>query len=252
MSHPVWIPVVGICPLRTAPDHRAELSSQLLLGEPQHLLDDTVSGWVKVRGVIDGYEGWCQAIQLAPVSGDMPEPVGYFSKTVGYANVNGQPMPVFKGTPVYESTLQAGVFRLAFTALPIQAAVADKLTLLVNTAFDYLNAPYLWGGRTFSGIDCSGFAQLSYRQLGIHLRRDAWMQASQGKPIEQLSAANAGDLAFFAEPDGRITHVGILLNDREIIHASGKVRVDDIDVDGIQSRDQKKQTHRLHSIRRVV
>jgi len=89
-----------------------------------------------------------------------------------------------------------------------------------------------------------------YRQLDIHLQRDAWLQAREGESIGFLQEARCGDLAFFDEPDSRISHVGILLNDREIIHASGKVRVDDIDHAGILSRDQGKRTHRLRLIRR--
>jgi len=255
MIHRILVPVVGICQLRTEPNHRAELSSQLFLGEMLALLDDTVDGWVKVRSLTDQYEGWSQAIQTAPLVGEAPTLLGFFNQSTGFANVNGQPMPVFKGSPVYASPLQAGHFAISFTGLsyaPYQHRITDSSALhaaLLLHAMDYLNTTYLWGGRTFSGIDCSGFAQMVYRQLGYYIQRDAWMQAETGEPIH-LDNAVCGDLAFFDEPDGRITHVGILLNNRELIHASGKVRIDDIDEAGIWSRDQQKRTHHLHSIKR--
>lgn len=249
-TDPIYIPVVSVCPVRETPNHRTEMSSQLLLGEQVHVLDRSVEGWLQIRSIHDGYEGWCQAIQLAELNPPVTEPAGYFDRELGFANVNGQPMPVFMGTPVYESTLTAGVFSISFTGLSIQADPADKHLQVQELALQYLNSPYLWGGRTFAGIDCSGFAQMVYRQLGIHLLRDAYLQAGEGESVGFLQEVEPGDLAFFDEPDGRITHVGILLNDHEIIHSSGKVRIDDIDHDGIISRDQKRRTHRLRIIKR--
>jgi hypothetical protein len=245
----IYIPVVSVCPVREAPNHRSEMTSQLLLGEQVHVLDNSVSGWLQIRSLHDGYEGWCQAIQLAELATPI-EPTGYYDRELGFANVNGQPMPVFMGTPVYPEPINAGVFSISFTGLRINTVDEDKHIQLQEIALQYLNTAYLWGGRTFAGIDCSGFVQMVYRQLGIHMQRDAWMQATEGESIGFLQEAQPGDLAFFDEPDGRITHVGILLNDHEIIHSSGKVRIDDIDHQGIISRDQKKRTHQLRIIKR--
>jgi hypothetical protein len=246
----IYIPVVSVCPVRETPNHRSEMTSQLLLGEQVHVLDNSVDGWLQIRSLHDGYEGWCQAIQLAELQ-DPVEPIGYFDFELGFANVNGQPMPVFMGTPVYQNPIKAGVFSISFTGLSTGLPEEyDNQVQVAEIAFQYLNTPYLWGGRTFAGIDCSGFVQMVYRQLGIHMQRDAWMQATEGESIGFLQEAQPGDLAFFDEPDGRITHVGILLNDHEIIHSSGKVRIDDIDHQGIISRDQKKRTHQLRIIKR--
>jgi hypothetical protein len=252
MSDKIFIPVVAVCPVRELADHRSEMTSQLLLGEQVHVLDTSNEQWLHVRSLHDGYEGWCQRIQLEEVNAEVPEIKGYFSGANGMANVNGQPMQVFTGTPVYNAPVVAGVFKISFTGLLHRSAsdLADRQEVLRAAAFQYLNASYVWGGRTSAGIDCSGFAQMVYRQLDIHLQRDAWLQAREGESIGFLQEARCGDLAFFDEPDSRISHVGILLNDREIIHASGKVRVDDIDHAGILSRDQGKRTHRLRLIRR--
>ncbi len=251
-QHAIFIPVVAVCPVRAAADHRSEMTSQLLLGEQVECLDRT-EGWLQVRSLHDGYEGWCQAIQLAELALPAPQLLGYFCGQTGLVNVNGQPMTVFPGTPVYDAELVAGVFSLQTRGLAVaKAGPAVAGQVLSEAAFSYLNVSYCWGGRTPAGIDCSGFAQMVYRRLGIHLLRDARMQATQGEPLGFLQEGRCGDLAFFDEPDGRITHVGMLLNDHEIIHASGKVRVDDIDHQGIISRDQGRRTHRLRMIRRYT
>ncbi len=117
-------------------------------------------------------------------------------------------------------------------------------------ALKYLNTAYLWGGKSNFGIDCSGFSQTVYKFLHHRLLRDAWQQATQGEVVALLQDATCGDLAFFDSAEGKITHVGILLNDHEIIHASGKVRIDGIDNFGIVNRDSSVRTHQLRMIKR--
>jgi cell wall-associated NlpC family hydrolase len=123
---------------------------------------------------------------------------------------------------------------------------------MVRTAHTWLSAPYLWGGKTFMGVDCSGFVQTVFKAGGIVLPRDAWQQAEKGMEVNSLTEVKPGDLAFFQNEKQRVTHVGILLGSHEIIHASGRVRIDQIDHLGIMNRDNRKRTHALHSIRRVV
>ena len=120
----------------------------------------------------------------------------------------------------------------------------------VTTAKSFLNVPYLWGGRTHFGIDCSGFTQAVFKLHGINLKRDASMQAEEGSAIENVQKATLGDLAFFENESGKVTHVGIMLNNWQIIHASGKVKIDSIDEKGIYSEELKRYTHKLHSIKR--
>ena len=121
-----------------------------------------------------------------------------------------------------------------------------------ETAQFYLNAPYLWGGRTFFGIDCSGFSQLVYKHLGVKIKRDAAQQAEEGRVVDFLQEAVPGDLAFFDNEHGKVTHVGIILDDLDIIHASGRVKVDRIDEQGIFCLDSQKYTHKLRIIRRII
>ncbi|ULQ53725.1 C40 family peptidase [Flavihumibacter fluvii] len=253
-SNPLYIPIVAACAVREAADHRSEMTSQLLLGEQVQVLDEYQNQWLLVKSIHDGYEGWCQKIQLSALEKPIPEIQGYFSGSIGIANVNGHPMTIFSGTPVYRSEIFTISSRISFTGLACHFERSDmpESGILRQAALAYLNTPYLWGGRTIAGIDCSGFVQMVYRQLGVHLLRDASLQATMGESIGFLQEAGCGDLVFFDDPDGRIIHVGMLMNDHEIIHAAGKVRIDDIDHEGIISRDLMKRTHHLRLIRRYL
>jgi cell wall-associated NlpC family hydrolase len=125
-----------------------------------------------------------------------------------------------------------------------------KMERIDVIARSFLNTPYLWGGRTHFGIDCSGFTQAVYRLRGVQLKRDASMQVNQGETVSSLEDIKLGDLAFFHNDKGNVTHVGIMLNKEYIIHASGKVKIDMLDETGIYSEQQQRHTHRLHSIKR--
>jgi cell wall-associated NlpC family hydrolase len=151
-----------------------------------------------------------------------------------------------------------GKFQLASKPGNVQLSVIDSANNpptennIINIATKYINAPYLWGGRTPFGIDCSGFVQMVFRFLGIKLYRDAYQQAEQGRMVEFINQTQTGDLAFFDNKHKRIIHVGIILPDRKIIHASGQVRIDTMDHYGIFNADTNSYSHKLRVIRRLI
>ncbi len=116
----------------------------------------------------------------------------------------------------------------------------------------YLNAPYLWGGKTPFGLDCSGFTQMVYKLNGYTLLRDAAQQATQGEALSFVEESEVGDLAFFDDSEGKIDHVGILMQNNHIIHVHGKVRIDRIDHTGIFNTEMKRYTHQLRVIKKII
>jgi cell wall-associated NlpC family hydrolase len=128
----------------------------------------------------------------------------------------------------------------------------DLRAYIAARAIQYLNAPYLWGGKSIFGIDCSGFVQTICKMAGIRLERDAARQALQGTLVSFSAEARQGDLAFFDNHEGRIVHSGIILEGGRIIHASGRVRIDKLDHHGIFCQETGKYTHQLRLIRSVL
>ena len=123
---------------------------------------------------------------------------------------------------------------------------------VVKTSLEYLNSPYLWGGNSPYGIDCSGLTQMTYLLYGIQIPRDACDQAGFGETINLFAEAQPGDMVFFDNTEGVVTHVGVLLPDNKIIHASGHCRIDKIDHQGIFREDWGRYTHKTRIIKSVI
>lgn len=246
--------MVAVCPVRAEASHKSEMVSQFLFGESGTILEET-KDFIKVKSLHDGYEGWCQRSQLVISDKLLIDPNGklFIDDWVKSVTINGMPAPIPLGVPVPGGieTLQVGPYTVQYPAGNWNTAQAQLTPEQIKSkAFALLNTPYLWGGRSIFGIDCSGFTQLVFRFFNLSLLRDAYQQATQGEVIGFLQEARCGDLAFFDNEEGRITHVGILLNDQVIIHASGKVRVDKIDNAGIINIDTNQRTHKLRIIKR--
>lgn len=253
----VLICIVPVAPMRAEAAHRSEQTSQLLFGEVCELLEQT-KDFFRVRIVYDNYEGWCQASQLTEIeeaklneqstllAGDYINAITINNKMMNIPF--GSSLALLndgKGSFGKNETLYKGSY------LDVKDNVFDEETIK-NCAYKFLNTSYLWGGRSVFGVDCSGFTQMVFKCVGVHLLRDAYQQATQGEAIGFLQEVRCGDLGFFDNEAGKITHVGILLDANTIIHSSGKVRIDMIDNVGIINEDSGKRTHNLRVIKRIA
>ena len=244
--------VVPVSPLRAERAHKSEMVSQLLFGDVVRVMEDE-GYWQKVQVHYDGYEGWCTASHLIPLlRNDYPEP-SFTGNWVNRMNVNDVPMYLPFGCDISfllhpEFTDGSTRFRYEgkFFEADLQKGFAENVAIISNT---FLNTAYLWGGRSVFGIDCSGFTQLACKMAGVKILRDAWQQAEQGNEVS-INEAKRGDLAFFNNENGKVVHVGILLEPDLIVHAAGKVRIDRFCSEGIVRIDTSERTHTLYSIRR--
>lgn len=243
--------------MRKEAAHRSEMVSQLLFGEFAELLQKE-KDFSLVRSLHDGYEGWCQNSQLEGVA--RAEETHLYTRDLSHRIGFGDScMDVPLATPVYglapEFEWKVGGKQVWYFVSgeeiwdsSIEAANATQLQWV---AYNYLNTPYLWGGRSLYGIDCSGFVQQVFKFFGIKLPRDAWQQAGVGEDV-RFEDLRTGDLCFFKNENDRITHVGLVIDDSKIIHASGRVRVDGIRADGIYHSETGERTHELHSVKRCL
>lgn len=246
---------VPAAPVRRKPRHQREMVNQLLFGEAVNVLNERGKLWVKVCSLHDNYEGWMTRTLLEEATENeaKADSSNVISGVLNTITVAGSVMQVPAGSllPAFDSKKgKLGKLEYSYEGGYITKGEQQPGTeLLEKLTMPWLNAPYLWGGRTILGVDCSGFVQVNYRMLGIDLPRDAWQQAQEGTAVKKLKEAQAGDLAFFDDKE-EIVHVGILLGNDKIIHASGRVRIDSIDKKGITSSTTGERTHQLKAIRR--
>ena len=242
---------LSIVPCRKEPSDKSEMVTQLLFGEHFEVLEEKKS-WTLIRTAYEGYECWIDKKQFLPlkdIKGISESTTAITTEIVQLAeDQNKSIIPILLGSslPKYnKKSFSLGKEEYSFDGDSVFPFAKKKEHSIIEVAKWYLNTPYLWGGRSPFGIDCSGFTQMVYKLNGIKLKRDAWQQADQGKVLGFIEEAKPGDLAFFDNEDGKIVHVGIILAAGRIIHASGKVRIDKLDHQGIYNEEQKKYTHRL-------
>lgn len=247
---------LAIIPLRFEPSDKSEIVSQVLFGEHFEILEQQKQ-WSRIKMQFDHYEGWIDSKQCKLISetnfnqlsenaiilnGDLVEYITDHHNLL---------IPIPLGASIsFLSNTEINTTNYNFEGTKI-SGVKPK-SELIRTAFMYLNAPYLWGGKNPFGIDCSGFTQMVYKLNGYKLLRDASQQATQGEALSFIEESEPGDLAFFDNEEGNIVHVGIIMEDNYIIHASGKVRIDRLDHLGIYNVETNKHTHKLRVIKKII
>jgi gamma-D-glutamyl-L-lysine dipeptidyl-peptidase len=247
---------LAIIPLRAEPNDRSEIVSQVLFGEQFEILEQQKQ-WSKIRLHFDNYEGWVDSKQYQVISEKnykdlSKDSIILNSDLVEYVtNANNILIPITLGASLsFLNHDDINIESFEFEGLRV-TGVKPKSDI-VKTSYMYLNSPYLWGGKTPFGIDCSGFTQMVYKLNGYNLLRDASQQSAQGEPLSFIEESEPGDLAFFDNEEGNIIHVGIMMENNYIIHASGKVRIDRLDHLGIYNAEQNRHTHRLRVIKKII
>ena len=230
----------GICTLsvvsvRREPSHESELVTELLFNDIYEVIEER-GGWIYIKMEYDGYEGWIRSLQHFEIDEDAFKSLA----SREYSVVSG---PI----ELYDSKI------LTFgTSIYTSRSRCIESNSFINNALSLLDVPYRWGGRSVFGIDCSAFVQLCAKTVGIRLPRDASQQVEMGEDVYFLTETQPGDIAFFENEEHRIVHVGILLDNERIIHASGKVRIDAIDHTGIFNKELGRHTHLLSTIKRIT
>jgi len=247
---------LAIVPIRAEASDKAEMVNQILFGEHFKVLDQRIK-WSKIRLAHDKYEGWICNKQWTEIDKESYENLERQSPTLTTELLDivtcesHQTIALGSSLSHYEN----GTFTIqenSYTHSGETTTGSEDKNMLVNNAMLYLNTPYLWGGRTPFGIDCSGFSQIVYRLQGKEIPRDAYQQAEIGSTLSFIEESEPGDLAFFDNHEGKIIHVGIILENNFIIHASGKVRIDRLDQQGIFNAEERKHTHKLRLIKSIL
>ncbi|NLO03011.1 MAG: C40 family peptidase [Bacteroidales bacterium] len=253
---------LSLIPVRKEPSEKSEMVTQILFGEHFEIVEE-MAGWCNVRLAWEGYTGWADGKMITridervirktekmpvAVSGDIISQVA-LKDDQNIMLVAGSTLPLWRPY-LKEFTIDKSTYR--YSGRVLCGMIKNPRNLAIKQAFKYINAPYLWGGRSPFGIDCSGFSQVIYKMIGIRLPRDASDQVNEGVASGFPGESEPGDLVFFDDEEGKIVHVGIIWKQNKIIHASGKVRVDNLDQFGIFNTDMKRYTHKLRVIKKII
>ncbi len=232
--------IVTVAPVRAEGSDKAEIVTEILFGESADILEVN-KNWTKIKMHYDEYEGWMDTKQIKPISEE-----DFAKRKVTVITEDFSSVLMNDG----KTLLSIG----SEVEFPVVASRRshDVRESIALTAKEFLNVPYLWGGKSFFAVDCSGFTQLVYKVHNIKIPRDTYQQAEVGEALSFVEESKPGDLAFFENPEGKIIHVGIMLDGQKIIHASGKVRIDTLDSTGIFNKELNKHTHKLRVIKNIL
>ncbi len=246
---------IPLAAMRSEPSDRAEMVSQLLFGEKVEVIDRQEQ-WLLVKCEHDGYQGWAdeKGFRFADeVTGSIYVVI---SPVAEFTNEKGEGLHLALGSKGASQDGKSIMYRNhVWTLSTGNMAMANRvfsLKEMLRFGMQLLHAPYLWGGRSVLGVDCSGLTQVLFALGGVQIPRDASQQVELGEEVAFVQNLQAGDLAFFGKAEASITHVGILLDSNRILHASGEVRIDRLDQQGIYNVDQKKYTHHLRVVKRLI
>jgi len=253
---------LSIIPVRREPSEKSEMVTQILYGEHFEIREQMV-GWTNVKLSFDGYEGWIDSKMITELNSRSAAKLekndlavlGDIFSIVPVNNeqnimlVAGSSLPFWHP---YLKRFKVGRDTYSLRGEVFYGNIKDPRSVIIRQALKYFNAPYLWGGRTPFGIDCSGFTQIIYKMIGCKIPRDTNHQVRTGTALSFVDEAEPGDLAFFDDDNGNIVHVGIIWKRNKIIHASGKVRIDNVDQFGIFNVDTKRYTHKMRVIKRII
>ena len=232
--------VVTVAPVRAEGSDKAEIVTEILFGESADILEVN-KNWTKIKMHYDDYEGWMDTKQIKPISDE-----DFAKRKVTVVTEDFSSVLMNDG-----KTLLSMGSEVEFPVVASRRS-HDVRESIALTAKEFINVPYLWGGKSFFAVDCSGFTQLVYKVHNIKLPRDTYQQAEVGEALSFVEESRPGDLAFFENPEGKIIHVGIMLDSQKIIHASGKVRIDTLDSTGIFNKELNKHTHKLRVIKSIL
>ncbi|MFW5963128.1 MAG: NlpC/P60 family protein [Bacteroidota bacterium] len=252
-----------LIPIRFAPSDRSEMTDQILFGEFFQIFDEQ-GDWCFIKNKLNNYTGWInKKHRYTSVSDDE------YRNRENLTKITSKPLTIIEDENCSNTlTIPGGSmlpnyreenksFHLGDEKYIIHTSTSDdkedsKEQKILSCAKQYLNAPYLWGGKTLLGMDCSGFVQVIFRMAGINIPRDSSEQVKYGEGVGFIDQAKPGDVAFFDNEEGNIIHTGILLNKQEIIHASGRVRIDLIDHQGIYNKETHQYSHKLRIIKQFL
>ena len=243
--------LLSIVPMRAEPRDTSELVSQVIYGESFKIIEKRAN-WSLIKLSFDNYNGWVDNKQLTEIDKSIYDSINseiniYSLDLIEFIQIKDKGLLTI---PLGSTLNTLKLFEHSFDGNKISSKQAKEN--LVKTSLLLINSPYLWGGRTPFGIDCSGFTQIIYKINGYNIDRDAKDQVKLGVALSFIEESEPGDLAFFDNKDGDIVHVGIIMEDNHIIHAHGHVRIDRLDQTGIYNVDTRKHSHKLRVIKKII